>query len=251
MRLVDQVAVITGAGSGIGRATAKKFAREGATVVAADINADTGEETVASIQEEGGEATFQTVDTSSYESVEALVAQATERHGRLDIMFNNAGVANQPYPVLKMPVEEYHRTVSVNQHGVFYGIKAAAQAMKERGGVIINTASIYAQIADRFHFPYHASKGAVVMMTKSAALELARYNIRVVGVAPGLIDTGIVTEWKNDAELWKKIERAHMRRRAGQPEEIANVVTFLASDEASFLNGHVYFADDGAASFKR
>ncbi len=251
MRLVDQVAVITGAGSGIGRATAKKFAREGATVVAADINADTGEETVASIQEEGGEATFQTVDTSSYESVEALVAQATERHGRLDIMFNNAGVANQPYPVLKMPVEEYHRTVSVNQHGVFYGIKAAAQAMKERGGVIINTASIYAQIADRFHFPYHASKGAVVMMTKSAALELARYNIRVVGVAPGLIDTGIVTEWKNDAELWKKIERAHMRRRAGQPEEIANVVAFLASDEASFLNGHVYFADDGAASFKR
>ncbi|SDC08458.1 NAD(P)-dependent dehydrogenase, short-chain alcohol dehydrogenase family [Melghirimyces thermohalophilus] len=251
MRLVDQVAVITGAGSGIGRATAKKFAREGATVVAADINADTGEETVASIQEEGGEATFQTVDTSSYESVEALVAHATERHGRLDIMFNNAGVANQPYPVLKMPVEEYHRTVSVNQHGVFYGIKAAAQAMKERGGVIINTASIYAQIADRFHFPYHASKGAVVMMTKSAALELARYNIRVVGVAPGLIDTGIVTEWKNDAELWKKIERAHMRRRAGQPEEIANVVAFLASDEATFLNGHVYFADDGAASFKR
>jgi NAD(P)-dependent dehydrogenase (short-subunit alcohol dehydrogenase family) len=171
--------------------------------------------------------------------------------GRLDVMFNNAGIANPQLSVLDLPIEAYHRTVAVNQHGVFYGIRAAARAMRDSGGVIVNTASVYGFVADRRHLPYHASKAAVVMMTKAAALELARYNIRVVAIAPGLIETGIVTAWKENPEVWEKVAQAQMRRRAGTPEEVANVVTFLASDEASFINGSVIFVDDGAASFKR
>lgn len=251
MRLAGKVAIVTGGASGIGRATALRFAAEGAKVAVADVNTEGGEATVRAVQEAGGEAFFVPTDTSTYEQMEALVKKTVDRYGQLDIMFNNAGIGNVRASVLDMPLEEYHRTVAVNQHGVFYGIQTAGRAMKERGGVIINTASVYGFLADRRHFPYHASKAAVVMMTKAAALDLAPYNIRVVAIAPGLIETGIVEEWKANTDVWQKVKQAQMRRRAGTPEEVANVVTFLASDEASFVNGSVVFVDDGAASFKR
>ncbi|WP_078428404.1 SDR family NAD(P)-dependent oxidoreductase [Alkalihalobacterium alkalinitrilicum] len=251
MRLKDKVAVITGGASGIGRATAKEFVLEGASVVVADINLEGAQKTVAEITEQGGVAIAVQVDCASYDSVEALIQKTIEQFGKVDIMFNNAGVENQPLNVLEMSIEEYERTVAINQHGVFYGIKAAGNAMKDTGGVIINTASVYGFIADRKQFPYHASKGAVVMMTKAAAFDLARYNIRVTAIAPGLIDTNIVSEWKENPEIWSQIEKAQMRRKAGKPEEVAKVVTFLASDDASFVNAHVTFVDDGAAAFKR
>lgn len=252
MKFTDKAVVVTGAGSGIGRACAMLFAEEGARVVVGDINEATGKNTVETIRGAGGEAQFVHVDTASFDSVSALVKQTQSAYGRIDVMFNNAGVGNEQLSVLDLPVEEYHRVVSVNQHGVFYGIKAAGLAMKDQqSGVIINTASVYGYIADRYQFPYHASKGAVVMMTKAAALELAKYNIRVVAVAPGLIDTEIVADWKQNPAIWNAAEAAQMRRRAGRPEEVARVVSFLASDDASFVNGHVYFVDDGAVSFKR
>src|SRR5690606_6485910 len=164
---------------------------------------------------------------------------------------NNAGIGNRQVSVLDLPLEEYHRTVAVNQHGVFYGVQAAGNAMRQKGGVIGNAASLYGFVADRQHLPYQAINGAVVTMSKAAALELATYNIRVVAIAPGLVDTEIVTPWKQRPEVWRTVEKAQMRGRAATPEEVAKAVAFLASDDASFVNGSVLFVDDGAAAFKR
>ncbi|MCL6593035.1 MAG: SDR family oxidoreductase [Alicyclobacillus sp.] len=252
MRLTDKVALVTGGGGGIGRASALRLAREGAKVVVADLQLAAAQATVQAILEVGGQAVAVQTDVTSFDSVCQAVQQAVSTYGQLDIMFNNAGVFGDGRDsVIDLPIEEYHRVVRVNQDGVFYGIKAAAAAMRERGGVIINTASIYAYIVDRRQLPYHASKAAVVAMTKAAALELAKYNIRVVAVAPGMIDTPLVDVWRGNAHAWQILERAHMRHALGKPEDVANVVAFLASDEASFINGHAFFVDDGAAVFKR
>lgn len=250
MRHQHQVVIVTGGASGIGAATVRKFAAEGATVVLGDIQEEAGERISREIVEAGGKCQFHSVDTSSYESVEKLVQDTVSMHGKLDVMFNNAGIGNPQMNFLELSIEDYHRTVSVNQHGVYYGMRAAGLAMRAHGGVIVNTASIYGFIADRRQLPYHASKGAVVMMTKAAALELAKYDIRVVAVAPGLIDTNIVAGWKEIPDMWHAIERSQMRRKAGKPEDVANMVSFLASEEAKFMNGQVYFVDDGASSFK-
>lgn len=245
--LTGRVAIVTGAGGGIGGAIAEAMAREGAAVVVADQNEAAGESMASKI---GPAAHFAPVDVSSYQSVQALIDATVRRHARLDIMVNNAGIGNPFLSVLDMPVEEYLRTIAVNQHGCFYGIKAAGSAMRERGGVIINMTSIYGEIAARGQVPYCASKGAVIMMTKAAARDLARYNIRVVAIAPGLIDTGFSREHLADTAQWQAVERAHLRRRAGQPEDVANLAVFLASDAARFLNGQVYHADDGYTAFK-
>ncbi|EPZ48097.1 SDR family NAD(P)-dependent oxidoreductase [Alicyclobacillus acidoterrestris] len=252
MRFQGQVAIVTGGAGGIGQASARLLASQGARVIVADLDATAGEAVAAEIREAGYVATFHPVDVSVYEQVEALVRFAVDTYGQLDIMFNNAGIfGDGSQNVIDLPIDVYKRMISINQDGVFYGIKAAAAVMKERGGVIINTASIYAYIADKNQLPYHASKAAVVGMTKASALELGRYNIRVVAIAPGMIDTGLIDAWREDERVWNTIQKAHMRRKLGTAEQVANVVAFLASDEASFLNGHAYFVDDGAASFKR
>ncbi|WAH37848.1 SDR family NAD(P)-dependent oxidoreductase [Alicyclobacillus dauci] len=252
MRFNGEVAVVTGGAGGIGHASAKLLASQGARVIVADINPEAGEASAEDIRQAGFEVRFHEVDVTDYDSVEKLVQFATDTYGQLDIMFNNAGIfSDGSKNLMDMPIEQYKRMISINQDGVFYGIRAAAKAMKERGGVIVNTASIYAYIADKNQLPYHASKAAVVGMTKAAALELARYNIRVVAVAPGMIDTGLIDPWRADEKVFNTIQKAHMRRKLGTPEQVAQVVAFLASDEASFINGHAYLVDDGAAAFKR
>lgn len=252
MRFEGKVVIVTGGAGGIGQASASLFARDGAKVVVADIDADRGEEAAGTIRDAGGEARFVRVDVTDYASVEAMVAAAVDTYGKLDVMFNNAGIfGNGAHRLLDMPIEDYHRSVRVNQDGVFYGIRAAGRAMKETGGVIVNTASIYAFIADRRQLPYHATKGAVVAMTKAAALDLARYNIRVVAIAPGMIDTPLVDRWRADERVWSSLKSSHMRGELGTPQQVAEVVAFLASDAASFVNGQAFFVDDGAAAFKR
>lgn len=245
-----RVAVITGGASGIGRETALKFAQKGDRVVVADFNAAAGEETVGMIQAAGGEAIFVQTDVSKYEDVEALVEKAVATYGRIDVMFNNAGIGRVT-PVPDLDWSHYHAVINVNQHGVAHGIMAAGKKMRELGikGVIINTASVFGFLASPGTFAYHATKGAVIMMTKSAALELAVHGIRVIAVAPGAVDTPIIQGYKDSGQL-ASMKAKVMGNKLTQPEQIADSVYLLSLPEASAINGSVVMADEGYASFK-
>lgn len=245
-----RVAVITGGASGIGRETALKFAQKGDQVVVADFNIAAGEETVQMIQAAGGEAIFVQTDVSKYEDVEALVDKAVATFGRMDVMFNNAGIGRLT-PVPDLEWSHYHAVINVNQHGVAHGIMAAGKKMRELGikGVIINTASVFGFLASPGTFAYHATKGAVIMMTKSAALELAAYGIRVVGVAPGAVDTPIIQGYK-DSGMLDSMKAKVMGNKLTRPEQIADSVYLLSLPEASAINGSVVMVDEGYASFK-
>lgn len=250
MMTTKRVAVITGGASGIGKETALKFARKGDRVVVADFNEELGNEVIDYIKSEGGEAIFVKTDVSTFEDVESLVEKTVETFGRIDVMFNNAGIgANSP--LIDMNLEVYNKTIAVNQNGVAYGIMAASRKMKELGikGVIINTASVFGFLASHGTFAYHATKGAVIMMTKSAALELAEYGIRVVAVAPGAVDTPIIQGYK-DKGIIDMMKAKVMGNKLTKPEQIADTVYLLSLEEASAINGSVVMADEGYASFK-
>ncbi|MFK7603583.1 SDR family NAD(P)-dependent oxidoreductase [Deinococcus sp. SM5_A1] len=244
------MAVITGGGSGIGRATALIFAREGARVVVAELNEDHGKQTVDEILSLGHDARFIQTNVSVFEDVQAAVDLAADHYGRLDIMFNNAGIGINK-PLLEHEPADFDRVVKVNQYGVYYGILAAGRKMRDlkTGGVIINTASVFALLASPGVIGYHASKGAVKMMTQAAALELAPLDIRVVAIAPGGVDTPIIQGYK-DAGLGEMMARQQMRGKLQTPEAIAEIVAFLASSEADAINGSMVMTDDGFAEFK-
>ncbi|WP_028543702.1 SDR family NAD(P)-dependent oxidoreductase [Paenibacillus taiwanensis] len=246
----NKVAVITGGASGIGRATALKFASKGAQVVVADFNEQAGTQTVEMINENGGQAIFVKTDVSKFEEVEALVEQAVAAFGKIDVMFNNAGIGRIT-PVLDQDLRDYHSVINVNQHGVVHGIIAAGKKMRELGtkGVIINTASVFGFLASPGTFAYHASKGAVIMMTKSAALELAPYGIRVLAVAPGAVDTPIIQGYK-DQGMVDAMKAKVIGNKLTTPEQVADSVYLLSLEEASAINGSVVMADEGYASFK-
>ncbi|GIN86058.1 sorbitol-6-phosphate 2-dehydrogenase [Heyndrickxia sporothermodurans] len=246
----SRVAVITGGGSGIGRQTCLYFASKGDKVVIADFSEAGGNETLEMIKENGGDAIFVKTDVSKYEDVEAVIEKAVEAYGTIDIMFNNAGTGSRS-PLLETKLEDYQRVIGVNQHGVAYGILAAGRKMRELGvnGVIINTASVFGYLANQSTFPYQASKGAVRMMTQSAALELAPFNIRVLAIAPGGVDTPIIQGFK-DAGLTEYMKKQQMRGELIKPEAIASAVYLLSLKEADVINGSVVMLDDGYASFK-
>ena len=250
MRLKDKVAVITGAGSGIGRAAALKFSAEGAKVVVADIQEAPGRETVELVKAVGGEALFLKTNVAKFEEVEAAVALAVDTWGHIDVMVNNAGTGHFA-PLLDHEPKDFDRVVRVNQYGVYYGILAAGRKMRDagNGGTIINTASVFSFMGSPGVFGYHAAKGAVKMMTQAAALELAEFNIRVVAVAPGTVDTPIIQGYK-DLGMEKKLARQQMRGKLMVAEQVANVMAFLACSDADGINGSTVMVDDGYASFK-
>ncbi len=248
MRLQDKVAVLTGAGGGIGRVVVAKLVAEGARVVAADLS----EAELTQLRQTHGEAvaTLQ-VDVTDYQQVEGMVGHAVRHFGGLDIVINNAGIAFPKALLEHDPVADFDGVTAVNQKGVYYGILAAARLFQARStpGVIINTSSVYGQMAAELSFTYNVSKAAVDMMTKCAALELGPHNIRVCAVAPGRVDTPLLRKYE-ELGLWEHIRREQMRDTFTQPEEIANVLAFLASEEANCINGCTVNADDGFSNFK-
>ncbi|MFC2003963.1 SDR family NAD(P)-dependent oxidoreductase [Chloroflexota bacterium] len=251
MRLKDKVAVITGAGSGIGRATAKLFAQEGAKVVATDISENAGKEVVQKIKQEGGEATFVQVDVTSAVDVQRMIRTAINSYGRLDILFNNAGVAGVPFD--EETEEEWRRVIDINLTGPFLGCMYAIPEMKKQGGGnIINTGSIAGLSGGGKSVSYAASKAGVILLSRALGRSYAKDNIRVNCICPGPTKTAFTEASmrypKNEEERQKKLAATAAKiplGRMGKPEEIASVVLFLASDESSFVNGTAFRADGG------
>ena len=245
-----RVAIVTGGSSGIGRATALAFAREGARVIVGDLNEVGGRETIDEVAAAGGEAEFVRCDVADASSVEALVGRAVSRYGALHAMFNNAGTGEYA-PLLEHTPEQFDRVVKVNQYGVFYGMVAAGRAMRDCAiaGTIVNTTSVLGFLGSRGVIGYHATKGAVRVMTQAAALELAPFNIRVVAIAPGSVDTPIIQGWK-DAGFEAQMAASQMRGKILQPAQIAETVVWLCSPAADCVNGSTLMCDDGFAGFK-
>ena len=253
MRLEGKVALITGGASGIGLATVRKFVREGAKVMIADINLEQAETAASEISREGFEGAVAAVrvDVSKYAEVEAAVARAVEVFGKLDVIFNNAGIAGGRPLLEHDPAKDYEPIINIDQHGVYYGILAAGRQFRDQGtgGVIISTSSIYGEQAAELSFTYSAAKAAVISFTRSAAYELAEYGIRAVAITPGRVATPIINQFSD--ELKATFAAEQLRNKLTEPEEIANVVAFLASDEANVINGTVVSVDDGYSVFKQ
>ncbi|WP_423798663.1 glucose 1-dehydrogenase [Neobacillus sp. SAB-20_R2A] len=243
MRLKDKVAIITGGGGGIGRATAIRFAQEGARLVIADYSEKAGAETVQLVNEIGGEAKFIQTDMTKPEDVQIMVQETIDTYGKLDILFNNAGVKSGESKIPDVSFEEWQKVFDVNTNGVFLGLKYAIPLMSS-GGSIINTASIAGIKGQKLVAAYSASKSSVMALTKTAATEFGKKNIRVNAIAPGIIDTNMVEDWKK-TKKWPVLSTANALNRIGYPEEIANLVLFLASDEASFITGETIVIDGG------
>lgn len=241
-KLQDKVAIITGGASGIGLATVRAFLEKGAKVVIADYNETAGEAVEKELKETYEDVLFVKVNIGDEQEVERLVAETVNHFGKLDIIYNNAGIGIQK-ATHEMTAEEYKRVIAINQDGVFYGSKYAIREMlKTGGGTIINTSSILGTVGEPNSIPYAASKGAVNLMTKSLALEYADRNIRVNAVAPGFIESGLVNK-ENLGDFYDGLVAKHPIGRLGNPEEIAHAVVFLAEND--FVTGTTIHVDGG------
>ena len=261
-RVKGKVALITGGGSGIGRATATLFASEGARVVVADYNAEGGERTVRAIKEAGGDAIFHAADVANHKEVEALVKKTVEHYGRLDCAFNNAGIEGEFSSTPECTLENWQRVIAINLSGVFYCMKyEIPEMLKHGGGTIVNTSSICGLAGIANTSAYTAAKHGVAGLTKTAALEFSSQGIRVNAVCPGFIRTPMVARVMDRGSFDEKaVIQTHPINRLGKAEEIAEAVLWLSTDASSFVSGVLVVLPLGAvvtrwltttAAFKR
>lgn len=242
--LQGKVALVTGAGSGIGRAVAIAYAAEGAKVIVSDINRDGGEAVVAAIKKAGGDAFFVLANTSLPEDNEALVGATIKHYGALHIACNNAGVSAPPADLGDYEIAAWDKVIGVNLSGVFYGMRYQLPALlASGGGAIINMASILGQVATAQNSAYVAAKHGVVGLTKAAAIEYATRGIRINAVGPGYIDTPLLQTMSEEARA--PLIAQHPIGRLGTSEEVAELVVWLSSDKASFVTASYYAVDGG------
>ena len=248
-RVDSKACIVTGAGSGIGKAIAERLAEEGGKVLCVDVNGATVRETAHNIQQAGGIADVVTVDVSDRHQVDAFVARCVELYGRIDVLVNNAGV-NIPGVFHEVSDEVIDKTLNINVKGPIYGSRAAIPHMlRQGGGSIVNISSVNGLVSEPFLAVYSASKGAVVMLTRGIALDYAKQGIRCNAICPGWVDTPINyahAEMLGGLEkVYSTIDSFQPIGRPGEPREIAHLALFLASDEASFMTGSIIAADGG------
>jgi NAD(P)-dependent dehydrogenase (short-subunit alcohol dehydrogenase family) len=240
----NKVAIVTGAGSGIGEAIARQLAEQGAMVVAADLNEKGASQVAAAIERDGRTAVGIRQDVGDPVSVKKSVEFALEKFGRLDVAVNNAGITGDLAPLADYSLEGWDRVIAVNLSGVFYGMKYQIPAMlRSGGGSIVNIASILGSVAARDSAGYNAAKHGVVGLTKTAALEYSKDGVRVNAIGPGYIDTPLLQALEK--EVYDGLVGLHPIGRLGKPEEVAELALFLASDRASFVTGSYHLVDGG------
>ena len=249
-RVQGKVVVVTGASLGIGRATSRLLAREGASVAVTDVLPDEGRRLVGAIEEAGGSARFWTLDVTDEERIRTVLDEVANAFGGIDVLVNNAGIAGANAPTDRISVEEWQRVMDVNVRGVFLCTKHAIPHLRSRGGgSIVNLSSIYGLVGGKDNPPYHASKGAVRLMSKTDALLYAEEGIRVNSVHPGFIWTPMVESFLRAsgdvAEGRRKLDRLHPVGHIGEPDDVAYGILYLASDESSFVTGSELVIDGG------